>query len=93
MAVQGDLESNHSNTTPDSSRPQAAVSDMNSDDRIVASEEPMALETKGEKSYDTPGRGDAGGNMFRNIWHEYVFIFIVTSAQLITVSFHSCTDI
>lgn len=32
------------------------------------------------------GGAEVEGDMFRNIWHEYLFIFVVTSAQLITVS-------
>lgn len=34
---------------------------------------------------------EVGGNIFRNTWHEYLFIFLVTSAQLITVSYYNNT--
>lgn len=44
----------------------------------------------GEKSVGGPDKSIGGaeveGNMFKNIWHEYLFIFVVTSAQLVTVS-------
>lgn len=34
---------------------------------------------------------EVGGSIFRNTWHEYLFIFLVTSAQLITVSNYNNT--
>lgn len=39
------------------------------------------------------GGAEVEGDMFRNIWHEYLFIFVVTSAQLITVSSNCTTTI
>lgn len=39
------------------------------------------------------GGAEVEGDMFRNIWHEYLFIFVVTSAQLITVSSNATTAI
>lgn len=39
------------------------------------------------------GGAEVEEDMFRNIWHEYLFIFLVTSAQLITVSYYYITVI
>lgn len=39
------------------------------------------------------GGAEVEEDMFKNIWHEYVFIFLVTSAQLITVSYYYITVI
>lgn len=82
MDVQDDLENSipavHSSFSPDSSRPTSRDTSSD-DDRIVSNE---ALREKVDED-----EAELGGNMFKNIWHEYVFIFIVTSAQLITVSF------
>lgn len=41
----------------------------------------------GEKA----GGAEVERNLFKNIWHEYLFIFLVTSAQLITVSYYYIT--
>lgn len=42
----------------------------------------ISMEGLGEKV----GEAEVEEDIFRNIWHEYLFIFVVTSAQLITVS-------
>lgn len=42
---------------------------------------------------DKVGGAEVEEDMFRNTWHEYLFIFLVTSAQLITVSYYYITVI
>lgn len=89
MAVQDDLESKLANSALDSSSSRLPSTRGASSDgeRIGANEGSVSLGDNGAELDEKIGGAEVEGNMFMNIWHEYLFIFVVTSAQLITVSF------
>lgn len=94
MAVQDDLESKLANSALDSSSSRLPSTRGASSDgeRIGANEGSVSLGDNGAELDEKIGGADVEGNMFMNIWHEYLFIFVVTSAQLITVSFCQYSD-